>query len=121
MIPCISLNTDNAAKAIGLSKHQLLAAKEAGEIPYVELGPKTFLFDPADLAHFLRRNRQIAERKTRIEQCKAIGKKVYFIQAGENGPIKIGYTFKNVADRLAGIQTGNHEECKILGVIPGDR
>ena len=45
---------------------------------------------------------------------------VYFIQAGENGPIKIGAsTVPQIhLDRL---QQGNHEELKIVAAIPGER
>ena len=52
-IPRIGLNADDAAKAIGLSKRQLYAIKDAGELPYVEFGAQTFLFDPKDLADWL--------------------------------------------------------------------
>jgi hypothetical protein len=41
---------------------------------------------------------------------------VYFFQAGENGPIKIGYA-SNIRHRLENIQTGNHEEIRVLGWI----
>ncbi len=45
---------------------------------------------------------------------------VYFIQAGENGPIKIGASAvpQIHLDRL---QQGNHEELKIVAEIPGER
>ena len=45
---------------------------------------------------------------------------VYFIQAGENGPIKIGASAvpQIHLDRL---QQGNHEELKIVAAIPGER
>ena len=45
---------------------------------------------------------------------------VYFIQAGTNGPIKIGAsTVPQIhLDRL---QQGNHEELKIVAEIPGER
>ena len=45
---------------------------------------------------------------------------VYFIQAGANGPIKIGAsTVPQIhLDRL---QQGNHEELKIVAEIPGER
>lgn len=37
----------------------------------------------------------------------------YAIQAGENGPVKIGLA-KNPRERLATLQTGNHEELRGL-------
>ena len=45
---------------------------------------------------------------------------IYFIQAGENGPIKIGKTNGDAKDRLANLQIGNHEELKLLWVYHGD-
>ena len=45
---------------------------------------------------------------------------VYFIQAGDNGPIKIGTSSvpQMHVDRL---QQGNHEELRLIAVIPGER
>ena len=45
---------------------------------------------------------------------------VYFIQAGENGPIKIGAS--SVPEmHLDRLQQGNHEELRLIAVIPGER
>lgn len=44
---------------------------------------------------------------------------VYFVQAGDGGPIKIGMTHEPVK-RLASLQTSNHEELRILRVCPCD-
>jgi hypothetical protein len=57
-VPRIGLNADDAARAIGLSKRQLFALKDAGELPYVEAGPQTFVFDPADLAAWLSKKKK---------------------------------------------------------------
>lgn len=43
---------------------------------------------------------------------------VYFIQAGEGGPIKIGLT-EDVTKRVAALQTGNPEKLAVLLTIPG--
>ena len=43
---------------------------------------------------------------------------VYFVQAGWNGPIKIGFS-DDVDKRIAGLQTGNPEELRLLLVVPG--
>jgi hypothetical protein len=43
---------------------------------------------------------------------------VYFIRAGENGPVKIGHG--NVPEqRLDAMQTGNHEILRIIRLMPG--
>ena len=57
-IPRIGLNADDAAKAIGVSKRQLFAIKDSGELSYVEAGPQTFLFDPKDLADWLNKKKK---------------------------------------------------------------
>jgi Meiotically up-regulated gene 113 len=45
---------------------------------------------------------------------------VYFIQAGDHGPVKIG--FSNKPDRrLPQLQTGNHRDLQLRHVIPGDK
>lgn len=43
---------------------------------------------------------------------------VYFIQAGLNGPIKIGWS-ANVKQRLAAAQVDNHEELILRAMTPG--
>jgi len=43
---------------------------------------------------------------------------VYFIQAGENGPVKIGVA-KNPAERLAQLQTVSPDVLRLLGTIQG--
>jgi len=45
---------------------------------------------------------------------------VYFIQAGDDGPIKIGIT-KNVESRRAGLQPGSPIVLSLLCAIPGTR
>jgi hypothetical protein len=57
-VPRIGLNPDDAAKAIGISKKMLYDLKNAGEIPYTEAGPQTFVFDPRDLEAWLVRNKK---------------------------------------------------------------
>lgn len=43
---------------------------------------------------------------------------VYFVQAGEDGPIKIGRT-SDVRTRLERMQTGSHAPLRLLCVVPG--
>jgi hypothetical protein len=45
---------------------------------------------------------------------------VYFIQAGENGPVKIGYTYEP-EKRLIAMQGNHYEMLRILRVVPGNR
>lgn len=44
---------------------------------------------------------------------------VYFIQADENGPIKIGFTSDDPKKRLSQLQTANPATLKLLGAICG--
>ncbi len=57
-IPRISLNADDAAKALGISKRKLFEITNAGELPYVEAGPQTYLYDPKDLADWLNKKKK---------------------------------------------------------------
>ncbi len=42
---------------------------------------------------------------------------VYFIQAGEDGPVKVGYTNGSVATRLSALQIGSHSDLRLLAVL----
>lgn len=44
---------------------------------------------------------------------------VYFIQADESGPIKIGFTTGDPRHRLSALQAGNPAALKLLGAIKG--
>lgn len=44
---------------------------------------------------------------------------VYFIQVGESGPIKIGYTRTDPTKRLSELQTGNPYKLRLLLVLEG--
>ena len=43
---------------------------------------------------------------------------VYFVQSGEDGPIKIGWT-QDIERRIAELQTANAHPLKLLGEVPG--
>ena len=43
---------------------------------------------------------------------------IYFIQEGESGPIKIGFS-TNPYSRLAAMQTGHPEQLHLIATIPG--
>lgn len=46
---------------------------------------------------------------------------IYFAQAGDGGPIKIGFTGRPMAERAAQLKSSNHEPIKVLAVIEGSR
>lgn len=46
---------------------------------------------------------------------------IYFIQAGKDGPIKIGHTDNTPEKRLKELQTGNPEKLILLGYMDGDK
>ena len=46
---------------------------------------------------------------------------IYFVQAGEGGPIKIGLTVNRLGMRLANLRVGCPQELKFLGYVPGGR
>lgn len=44
---------------------------------------------------------------------------IYFIQQGDDGPIKVGYTKKSVKTRLGLLQVGNPDELFVIKIIDG--
>jgi hypothetical protein len=44
--------------------------------------------------------------------------RVYFVQAGESGPVKIGVT-GNIEDRVRTMQTGSPQPLRVLATFPG--
>lgn len=53
------------------------------------------------------------------EACRTLGlKNIYFIQAGADGPIKIGIA-RRVDVRLRTLQTANAQRLRLLGVYRG--
>lgn len=61
-----------------------------------------------------------AFRQQRLERESRVTAKghVYFIQQGDGGSIKIGYS-KNPAQRLASLQTGHSESLHMRAIAPG--
>lgn len=45
---------------------------------------------------------------------------LYFIQVGEDGPVKIGYSV-NPASRLVSLQSAHFERLHLIGLTPGTR
>jgi len=45
---------------------------------------------------------------------------IYFIQASDFGPVKIGYTDNDIQTRLTGLQVSSYEQLNLLGYIDGD-
>lgn len=48
------------------------------------------------------------------------GRAVYFVQRGENGPVKIGHS-KNPANRMRELQVGCPDRLHLMGTTPGGR
>ena len=46
---------------------------------------------------------------------------IYFLRAGCDGPVKIGYAKRSVEDRVAGFQTGHYETLVVIRKTPGSR
>lgn len=45
---------------------------------------------------------------------------VYFVRAGEDGHIKIGFTASKPSERIANLQTGNPVPLILVAVVPGE-
>jgi len=78
--------------------------------------------------HRIRRERFVTEtalarvdaRERRVWEIAAAGPVVYFVSAGDVGPIKIG-SARCLRKRLQQLATGNHERLYVLAVEPGGR
>ncbi len=46
---------------------------------------------------------------------------IYFIQQGDSGPIKIGYTKDRIRQRIKSLQVGSAEPLILLGATEGDK
>jgi hypothetical protein len=60
----------------------------------------------------------VALRRAGISRSRVAGQHLYLIQAGANGPVKIG-SASNVETRLGQLQTGNPYELRIVTVLHG--
>ncbi len=71
----------------------------------------------AALAVIAKRERQ--EHAPMLEPPEEVkAEKIYFIRAGEDGPIKIGRTC-DIARRMRTMQTGNHMSLRLVGWVYG--
>lgn len=43
---------------------------------------------------------------------------VYFVQEGEDGPVKIGFTSSHIARRIYTLQSGNPRSLRLIGRFP---
>jgi hypothetical protein len=58
----------------------------------------------------------------RKKAVKSSSGKVYFIQAVNGGPVKIGWTSdEKFQNRLSGLQTGNPYRLQVIGTMEGDQ
>lgn len=65
----------------------------------------------------MRRSREAIEL-----YCKTTYEMIYFIQAGDKGPIKIGISSDSVVKkRLSALQTAHYLELALIGHVPGSR
>lgn len=56
-----------------------------------------------------------------VKMTRAQVSRIYFIQSGTSGPIKIGYTASSVERRLSNLQIGHPEKLILLVSIEGNR
>lgn len=107
-----------AANASGMPEAWLKAATDAGLVRHIRLGPRTVRYRAAHI-----RPEQIpcpvvthAPKKPRLPTAEW----VYFIAAGERGPIKIGIA-TDVRSRMRSHQCSNPTELLLLRAVPGGR
>jgi uncharacterized protein YozE (UPF0346 family) len=61
------------------------------------------------------------QKSTTVERSKNEGSTIYFVQHGETGAIKIGYTTLMIEKRIASLQTAASAPLKLLATLSGDR
>lgn len=103
----LRIATDGTPRQRTLVRDDLLKRITRTRRPAITAPPGTKDRLPVDqqLAHWTDRN---------------IASYVYAIQAGDNGPVKIGHS-GDPLQRLAKLQTGNPEPLHLRAVIPGDK
>ena len=56
--PGVLLDERAAAKVLGISPRVLWGLADAGEIPFIKIGPRLKRYDPRDLRDFIERSRR---------------------------------------------------------------
>jgi len=106
-------------EACGLYIEQQIAeGLEEGKTPYY-IG-RTISKEIEKLFKVKLKPRTIEKRARRQQNKKAPSEIIYFIQSGNNGPIKIGHTKFNINSRLKSLQTGNPVKLILIKTIKGD-
>lgn len=59
--PPTLLDERAAAKVLGISPRVLWGLADAGEIPFIRIGPRLKRYDPQDLQKFVERNRRLGQ------------------------------------------------------------
>lgn len=73
----------------------------------------TDIFTPAQIA-------SVASKLHKISDDQSATHLVYFVQNGESGPIKIGYT-RNIKNRMGSLRTEHGRACTLLATCPGGK
>ena len=103
------------------------------ETPELKVGLPQLLLDDPDLDGVTAFAKQCDAPQESVDDIKArlrlwgFGKrtsgshrKIYFIQVGTSGPIKIGYTSKPIKQRLASLQSANPKPLRLIATLDGD-
>jgi predicted DNA-binding transcriptional regulator AlpA len=59
--PHTLLDERAAAKVLGISPRVLWGLADAGEIPFIRIGPRLKRYAPSDLREFVERNRRVGQ------------------------------------------------------------
>jgi hypothetical protein len=119
-IPTQWLTFEQAAYELGTTLEIVTVMASLGLAPYYKLTYRTRI-RPEDLEEWKTALVAFHRRTppTRDPTLPSTGF-VYYVQAEQGGPIKIGST-TNVAKRLIGLQNGSPLLLKLIGVEPGGR
>lgn len=107
------MTTGQVAAALDVSSTRVIQLADEGRLAHCRI-PQGRLFDPEAVAEYQRTRKPKPPKAPRTEK----GEWVYFIQAGERGPIKIGWA-EVVSTRMAQLQCGSPMKLTLLVAIPG--
>lgn len=115
---CRECTKDRTAAWIRANKEKKRAADRAyGATHREELSRKHRAWREANRDHIKATNK----RRHQELRGRDLRPKIYFIQVGEDGPIKIGFTELDVSLSLAQLQSSHWQDLRVVLIVDGDR
>lgn len=114
---------DVLARRAVLERQLPVEDTELEEVPLAYRGPLVRRKSPEEQAEAERvevERVRAAQARAEEERQRAARRWVYFVQRGDDGPVKIGIT-KDIKSRMSSLQTGHAEQLRLLASFEGAR